>query len=432
MPSRSSFHSFYHDYESILYYSNGSSAVSVASNPQRVAWTDSVTFGANIKGWRSNLRNGLSATTSMVGSSRTGQYSAGQLYVAKPKSGNLSYAVQVTGDMKLTPSFSSSDPSTLDSSGANRQALGKFVTKAQAKLTAFQGGVFLGELAQTLQTIRNPARGLRKLVDDWRFHAHRVRRASGRIGQYLSKKDLVSRTTRNLADAWLEAQFGWRPLLHDIDDGCKALAIINTGQSLHTSRITAKGEVKSRISETIGYSGAHNAFWKNHVLDESTTMVVYRGAVRVKPISPGTMDPQLLGFDPLSWAPTAWELVPYSFLVDYFTNIGEIIQGWSFLRSNIAWVNKTVRNEYKRVGFSECSLKMVKDHPSSGFPNANQFSFTPAKYICTKASVSRAEYTGDITPDFAFEIPGFRSLRWLNIAALIANRRSDRNWSFGN
>jgi hypothetical protein len=154
--------------------------------------------------------------------------------------------------------------------------------------------------------------------------------------------------------------------------------------------------------------------------------VIYRGAVRVEPKDPKEMDPALFGFSPEQFLPTAWELLPYSFLIDYFTNIGDIIYGWSTLTADLAWCNRTSRKWFERTVICNSDLSFAK----TLIPDMTVVTGTPSKSVVTKTSVSRAEYNGTLIPDFTFELPSFGSLRWLNIAALIASRGNDRKWSY--
>jgi hypothetical protein len=132
------------------------------------------------------------------------------------------------------------------------------------------------------------------------------------------------------------------------------------------------------------------------------------------------MDPALIGFDLSSWAPTVWELIPYSFLIDYFSNIGDVIVGWSNLGIQLSWCNRTSR---KTIEYTDQTVP----HPNWG---GYAVSHAPAKYFCAKRSVSRATYTGTLVPDVDFEIPDLGSKKWLNIAALIASRNADRKWFY--
>lgn len=432
MPGRSSPASALTEYKVMAKYEDETSTTLQPNTISSEKWVNSVTFGENIPGWRENLRNGLSATTSMTGSNRTVQVTNGLMTFLKAKVGlpDRLYVAYLSGAHGCQPTSPTGDPATMDYAKANALALGKFGRRIVEVNTSFQGGVFLGELAQTIRTIKNPAQGLRKLVDDWRSSAQRIRRLSSRQipGSLVNRAGLLRRTTANLADAWLETQYGWRPLLNDVDNGCRALADYNAGQSLKTKRISSRSTVDGPTAD-IGTDGYANSFaiWRVQKVTTSHQTVIYRGAMRVEARDPQTMDAELLGFNPGSWLPTAWELMPYSFLIDYFSNVGDIINGWSTLTTRLAWCNRTIRRQYVLTSTSHSNLALVK----ANVPTVTSVTVVPAKVIATKRSVLREKYTGTFVPGLQFEVPGLGSLKWLNIAALIAARRSDRKWSYG-
>jgi hypothetical protein len=375
-------------------------------------WTDSVTFGNNLKGWRQLLRDGENATTSMSGRLSTVRIQNGQLTFAS-SAVRKSLMGGLVGNLSVDPP---GNPDALSETEANTQALGRFAEKITMARAAIQGGVFLGELGQTLRMIRNPAQGLRRLVTDWHTEASLIR-AGHKVGSLASR---MRRVAQNLGDAWLEHAFGWKPLISDIDAGCKALEQTYVGRSLSVRRITAHGEAKVSGSESSFIQLIGISSWKESTRTVGSCQVIYRGAVRVEARDPKTMDAALFGFSPEQFLPTAWELVPYSFLIDYFTNIGDIIAGWSSLLVPLKWANKTTRktNEVTRVAMSDKSL------------TANFQSGTPAIVVGRNTYVVRAKYSGTTVPDFDLRLPSLGSQRWLNIAALIASRKSDRSWVF--
>lgn len=419
MTTRSSFGSVEGGFKILGTFESGAEIEIQPQTSSTVKWINSVTFGENIPGWRSNLRNGLSATTSMTGSSVDARLTNGLITFQLPTgpgTGNGIKRAVVLGSGNVSILIPAGNPTSISDSRANALALGKFVRRAYDTQHSVMGGVIVGELRQTLQTIRNPARGLRRLVDDWGVKARKIR------GSRVNPLPLRIKTVReNLADAWLEVQFGWKPLMRDIKDADKALHRYNVGQSLETRRISAKQEEKSGPSEAYTTYSDSIAIWNVHDISLETSMVIYRGAVRVKVLQPGQMDPALFGFDLASWAPTAWELVPYSFLIDYFSNIGDIILGMSSLGIDLAWCNRTTRRSYEFT--SQTSAH-------ANWPAYVSVAHVPARYVCSKNSVIRDKYTGHTVPGLTFKIPGMGSLRWLNIAALIAGRSSDRSWSF--
>jgi hypothetical protein len=339
-----------------------------------------------------------------------------------PLSGQI-YTYEVTGNHAVNASPPSGDPSSMSSVKANSQALGKFVRRIADVNMAFNGGVFLGELRQTLQTIRNPAKGLRNLVDDWGTAARRIR--SSHIYPLAFRKTKVAEA---LADSWLEVQYGWRPLLNDIDDGCKALAEFNGGRSNSTQRVTAHGNSEGNATTTSSGHTSGLAVWNTNTVSFDRCIVVFRGAMRMEARDPQAMDPALFGFSIENFVPTAWELIPYSFLIDYFSNIGDIINGWSHLGTRLAWCNRTEIKELYVESTSQADLTTAKANDNT----VVSVSGSPAKSIFAKRRILRAEYTGTLVPDFQLEVPGSGSLKWLNIAALIASRNGDRKWSYGN
>lgn len=385
--------------------------------PSTTTWTDSVTFGDSLPDWKEALREGRDATTTMSGSrSEVRVKSANLKFVNKSWTNPpVGFYLRMQGIHTIGYGLLAGNPANLSSSNADAFALAKFAQKVNQAQTALQGGVVLGELRQTLQMLRNPAQGLRRLVDDQRGILTRIR-AQRRLGSILLHKRKIA---ENLADAWLELQFGWRPFLSDVRGALKALDVYTTGQSVSTRRITAVEDTKVVADETGSIDGESFALVLTHSQAAEHVSVIYRGALRVEARHPGSLDPKLLGFSPKDFLPTAWELIPYSFLVDYFSNIGGIIYGMSNLFTRLAWCNRTVR---KSIEGRQWTSEYIQGNVS--------VSGNFAEVVTSKTVVQRDKYTGHGVPPLAFRIPSFRSLKWLNIAALVASRKSDRTWSF--
>jgi hypothetical protein len=415
MTTKSSFHSKQAEFHILRYSSSGLDSDDQPFGMLNTTWIDSVTFGANTPNWRESLRDGIDATTTMNGSKSALRVTPGLLKFRKDILPPGTY-IWLTGTQFLTLSLPSGDPSSVDTTNATSFALGKFQQKLNQVGTAIQGGVVIGELGQTLQMIRYPAQGLRRLVDVSRDVLWRIR-AQRRIAALASHKRAVM---KNLADAWLELQFGWRPFLNDIKSGVDALDKYRQGQGVDTHRITAKHTTKSDSADSTGVQGQSYAFVNTHSTTTERCDAIYRGAVRVEAVDPQTLTAKLVGFDPRSFLPTAWELLPYSFLIDYFTNISGIIYGFSNLGIRLAWSNVTTRQILER-----------RDWTSEYFQNPGvSVTGSYAEVVSSKTRVVRAKYTGYGIPPLAFTIPSFRSLKWLNIAALIAGRTNDRKWTF--
>jgi hypothetical protein len=413
-----------------VFRKNGA-ALTTAQSSFTQKWTDSVTYGDNIPGWRELIRRGANATTSLNGSRITYRYKPGSFrHIATPAfvaaaDPTAFVLYEAEGLLSLSPDAPTGNPALLSDTKANNAALSSFVRKLEAVNTSFHGGVFLGELTQTLHGIRNPALGLRRLVDTWGHRALKLR-SSRKV-----KFPTVQSLHKALAETWLEHAFHWKPLLSDIDDAAKTLAEINTNQALSNSRISATGSASEQlITPTVHVYVNGGLSWLRNFVSTGDTQVTYRGAVIVNARNSILMAPRLLGFNPASFVPTVWELMPYSFLIDYFTNIGDILSGWSHNTSELSWCNRTVRREivYKYFVTERTDATYPFVSPVTGRWTT---SMRPAEVEVRKTSVSRSTYVGNFAGTFEFEIPGLGSKKWLNIAALIAGRSSDRSFKYG-
>lgn len=404
----------------IVYQDRSLLPLSDSSSVQK--WTDTVTFGDNIPDWRESLAAGRDTTTGMTVEGRSLTIRRGRLIaIYRGPPGNPAttpnYWAQ-SGDFNLSTSFSSTNPTSISDASANARALGKFVSRAREVNTAFQGGVFLGELAKTIHGIRHPAKGLRDTVDAYRSRAVKLRAAEA------LRRIPAQQVTRNLADLWLESSFHWRPLIHDVQDGARAAARLVTGNESRpeTQPIRAKATVETNSLTTAPAITVNGGLvWAYNETSKDSCTVVYRGAVRIRDLSTPSGQAAALGFDPSSFAPTVWELVPYSFLIDYFTNVGEIVSGLSFPRSSLAWSNRTIIREVvvERNAYSKQSLMAA---------NYRLGSFSAPQVVATRRHISRASYNGTYVPQLNLEVPGSGSLKWLNIAALAVAQASDRKF----
>jgi hypothetical protein len=119
---------------------------------------------------------------------------------------------------------------------------------------------------------------------------------------------------KSVGNNWLEFHFGWEPLYKDIHE---ALEVINDPvKSFSMERARAKDIVKQTGFQSFGATS--HKWWANGY--QSCT----QGA-RVKFSKPGathTLDQWGIS----NPAVIVWELVPFSFVVDWFVNIGNFLE----------------------------------------------------------------------------------------------------------
>jgi hypothetical protein len=200
---------------------------------------------------------------------------------------------------------------------ASSKAISKLYRKIQNAHHQFQGGVFVGEFRKTAVMIAGAATRLKRGVLDYLVKGIALKKKRGD-------------PKKPLNDLYLETVFGWQPLIGDVTDGAKAI-----GRLLHENvpvRFRAQGEANTETYSDLGINpfNAGGTFRSERSVSSKSIMTYY-GAFK------GTVDDNgigsaaqhvvsMAGFDLRSFIPTVWELIPYSFLIDYFVNVGELLE----------------------------------------------------------------------------------------------------------
>ena len=189
----------------------------------------------------------------------------------------------------------------------------RLVNKLKDKLAGsdFNMSVFLGEGHQTLRMIGDTAITLAKSI-----RALRKRDFAGAAAalgvKAPPKRNLRQGGVDNLSKRWLELQYGWKPLYKDVEAGAQQLAHHLNYPSVNTYRVV----VKRRREYVVGRTGVSYPW-------TGVTKKLHRRAIIAR-ISEPLSVPQLLGLqDPEL---VAWELLPFSFVADWFLPIGDWLQ----------------------------------------------------------------------------------------------------------
>lgn len=298
---------------------------------------------------------------------------------------------------------------------------------------AFSGGLFLGELRETIRMIKSPAKALRKGIDDYLSAAKKLQKkarvpktAANMRSVSTNSNSQIARGTKKRIDSaneaihgtLLEYNFGWQPFINDLND--IALALADNLPRYEVKYVRARGTNITRerqpwnhYASIIGLKGEYEV--------AQQTSVVYRGAVKCERMTLAD-DMAYFGFNIEDFIPTLWELLPYSFLIDYFTNIGDFLTALSWQRAGLAWSNKTVRILHRNKVLSCVVDQDHLDSWSTYQPSVTKF--VPQKMTLSSKVVNRASYTGDFIPEIVFQIPGVGDNKWINIRSLISARNS--------
>jgi hypothetical protein len=296
---------------------------------------------------------------------------------------------------------------------ARTKALERFMSRANQELTTFQGGVVIGEIRETIGLLRSPMAGIR-----------------GHLGSYVGKLRKLKRqairsrmTTRKMlelaSEMWLEVAFGWRPLFADARDLCSTLEDLGK-QSPDRVRLQGSGEAEKQVS--VGQIAKGFAFSGNVIADIYETFnfrYKFYGAIDCTAMG-GSSLARKFGLGPENFLPTVWEVIPYSFLVDYFTNIGQIISAFSMFRNRIkrcAYVRRTTQLR-RLVG-----QRMVPPTPSGPTWQNARAQLSHGSGAWKMETYDRALHTGWNVPDFRWKIPTNIN-QYVNMAALLVLRKA--------
>jgi hypothetical protein len=130
-------------------------------------------------------------------------------------------------------------------------------------------------------------------------------------------KLLKSPNLDRILNQWLEGRYGWRPLINDFNNLNEALANL-------------KGE-RERLKQRVGYT---------NVVNETTLVASYGGALSCDLYTFDTVEASVRGnvicdialpTFTFSKAITAWEVIPLSFVLDWFISVGKSLETMEFL-----------------------------------------------------------------------------------------------------
>lgn len=182
-------------------------------------------------------------------------------------------------------------------------------------------GASLGELDQALRMIGDRASQLLNFARNLR--RGRFRRAASVLGFKIPPKTVTKlKRAKSLGDQWLEFHFGWVPLLGDIHDGMRLISepLSNDGPC------RGRGRASERLVDRVVYEFSDSAqINKRYVSGHFEALAELRGDTKLE--NPNLDLLQNLGvINPVS---VAWELVPFSFLVDHVVDIGSFLNSFS-------------------------------------------------------------------------------------------------------
>jgi hypothetical protein len=308
-------------------------------------------------------------------------------------------------------------------SKADARAISKFLSKVRETEVRMSGPTFLGEIRETLRMLRRPAAGLMDGIQDYLNHVKELNREN-RYRYFRKKPRQYARNLSKIASqSWLEHVFGWAPLLHDIEDAREAFNdLLELDRTVTVSGGGSDARADLSFTDSYNFTLLAGLLWERTYLKTSVETIRYRGGVRAQAATTAQDRLARFGFTPSEFVPTAWELLPWSFLADYFSNIGDVLSASVTDTSKVVWVNKSQVKQataIQRHQIDRTWLKQTFVTPNTLLSVIDSPGFSVAKHRIVSRSTGNSEF---MSPALYFTMPGFDTNpgKWLNIAALMA------------
>lgn len=236
------------------------------------------------------------------------------------------------------------------------------VTKAQANVSLNEAYalVMLGESRKTVLSMISITKRLIKILRSIKRLDSEYLLKSAK--KYEARQLLKQLSGKELADRYMELRYALRPLMYDIAGTAAALTYDADKQKARNTFRGNEYKVK-RVEQTDTYSngnwpgpdiGSSNNWSRDwtarrrtkHSVDVRAGVLTELEATNSLPVW-GLMEP----------IESAWELIPFSFIVDWFINLGDKICAWTpdfGLKHLASWsmVTDTVVKEFQIMGSS--------------------------------------------------------------------------------
>jgi hypothetical protein len=223
-----------------------------------------------------------------------------------------------------------------------------------------------------------------------------------------------------LSDTYLEWTFGWKPLTLDIANAFVGLQNRSRFSDRQMVSASAAGRYQATIHPTYRVTGSGLLYGlKQSSFSYSEYKVKMYGMIRTGAVNGLVSRAQTLELDLPHFVPTIWDLIPYSFIVDYFTNVGDIIRSMSTIGSFYVWSGESQSNtrthQFSDVFWDEVTFPPDQAKLDFSFAYGGRSKFTIKlvnRYITSPAS---------FLPVAVIHLPTSEK-PWENLAALLLSR----------
>jgi hypothetical protein len=230
-----------------------------------------------------------------------------------------------------------------------------------------------------------------------------------------------------VSGSWLELQFGIKPAINDIKD-IASEAI----DQIYGRDDKVRLRAKSTDNVTVNNAYAYLVPWSYGAkLEQFKTTYSKAGVQYVVGMKRSLNAPTAglqkvasgFGFQFQNFVPTIYELIPYSFLIDYVSNVGNIIEAACTDTSSVSWVVRTQRTT-TTVDFREEAggFRFAPSSDPDFWTKTQGGKLSSLRTIRHQTTVRTIPDSLGIPP-LVTSLPGSDSGKWLNVVALLAQSK---------
>lgn len=393
-----------------------SSTITEGKAEQIIKWNNTRVTDSNFREyWEDIIRHGGDATTGLNGFKRKLRVSEVTARWRHPGQGFLCdrtgyWTAQGNSYLNVHPPF----PDNLYQEALSK-AESAFVSQIKDARHVWAAGEPLGDIAQAVRLLVKPLKSLEALTIN-------AGRGTARIAERLAGADKASQRLKACTDSYLAFVFGAKPLYEDIQAAKLEIHHLTYGSAPHgvirligTGNASQSSKIAGVQNFDFGYLNANPSAVRDiYITEKVSTRILggYRGESR----SPELAFWDSAGLAPSDWIPTLYELFPWSFALDYFTNVGSALEALCLGEVDFAWLQQTDRYTYT---FSSTGIR-----PGPG-QDANYQHCYGGEISDEQITVVRKHRSNSFESHLRFRLPG--NQQSLNLAALANSLLSSRN-----
>lgn len=225
----------------------------------------------------------------------------------------------------------------------NDAVLNAYVQLNQAPVI---GGELLADLGKTLAMLRQPFSRAEDLILQIQRLARKRKKHYVKTGNRQLERGLKA-----FASAWLETRYGWQPLMMDISETMSQVHVIMDRITSKPAIRVARGSARASVYDGAPFTALLSAWsiegaceWSSEIRSNAGIIYQQRLTSLAEQVS------RTLGLDAQAIPGTLWEIMPYSFVVDWFIGVGDwlhAVMPRSDIEIRSSWVTNVVVNTSK-------------------------------------------------------------------------------------